>query len=194
MSYASKYPKNIAALIIEDMDIRQRPMSMNLFQSKNREASIAFNRDLNVGSIEEVISIFENEGYPSDSIDKWIEEGRIVLKNDGVNSSTYYSEVNPAFRQLCYEQFFVTNHGEKTWTAIARNKVFSFPCHIMVASQEGTVCDNKSIWHMQQIMKETSDFRMILHRYNKANHSIHNSSKGDFLRDLKTIIGTSNTQ
>ncbi len=192
MSYAAKYPENIAALVVEDMDIRERPMSMNGFHRKdqNREATVSFDRNLNVNSIEEVYNIFETEGYPRDAIDKWIKEGRIFDRDDisGDQIPNFVSEVNPAFRLLCYEQFFITDHGETTWRQIASNQHFSFPCHIMVAGTQGTVCDNYSILKMQQIMKKHNDFRMILHRYNFANHSIHNSAKKEFLKDLRNII------
>ena len=198
MSYAAKYPEKIRALVVEDMDIRVRPMSMNMFQREitNREETIQFDRNLkNSVSVEEIMDVFEKEGYPRKSVEKWIAEGRIVpKKGDGKDlihdspSSRYYSEVNPAFRLLCYEQFFITNHGESTWNQIASNTMYDFPCHIMVAGKEGTVCDNQSIYQMQEIMKIKSDFRMILHRYKDATHSIHNSAHKSFMTDLQNII------
>ena len=196
MSYAAKYPEDIAALIIEDMDIRERAMSSNKFQRKkcnlDREATISFDRHLtDVTTDDEVVKIFEEEGYPKDSVKKWITEGRIVINggNFGNGGSTYYSEVNPAFRLLCYEQFFITNHGETTWHQIASNIKFKFPCHVMVANSEGTVCDNDSIFQMQNIMNvERKDLRMILHRYDYANHSIHNSERKMFMKDLEWIV------
>ena len=215
MSYSAKYPEQIAALLVEDMDIRTRPMSMNIFQRKefDREETIAFNRELKTTSTDEISHLFEMEGYSSTSVEKWISEGRIVLQtrevgkatidNDGDDnendkdnndhdsgeaSSWFYSEVNPAFRLLCYEQFFITDHGEKTWKRIANNTSYSFPCHIMVAGKEGTVCDNESIWRMQSLMKEKSYLRMILHRYKDATHSIHNSARKSFMVDLQRII------
>ena len=141
----------------------------------------------------DVISIFEKEGYPKDSVNKWIADGRVYKTSDSDSrennqSSGYYSEVNPAFRLLCYEQFFVTNHGEDVWNKIAENISYPFPCHLMVAGSKGTVCDNESIWRMQKIQKEMSDFRMFLHRYTDATHSIHNSDRVNFLKDLNNII------
>lgn len=224
MSYAATYPQHIHTLIIEDMDIRTRPMDMNIFQRQilNREETCAFNRTLHFKSdgtqtdaLDEIKNVFEIEGYPRNSVDKWLKEGRVTQFKNGndeddcinqISSSsstrTYYSEVNPAFRLLCYEQFFNTNHGEETWKQIAQNTKYTFPCHVMVAGTKGTVCDNTSIWQMQKIMREygsgdssgtmstcaTSHLRMILHRYKNATHSIHNSEQNEFIKDLKLLI------
>mmetsp|Transcript_4374 Transcript_4374/g.6415 ORF Transcript_4374/g.6415 Transcript_4374/m.6415 type:complete len:339 (-) Transcript_4374:124-1140(-) len=194
MSYAAKYPQNVAALIIEDMDIRTRGHEMNMFQRKvlNRGETIAFQRHLKTDSVDDIVSLFDKEGYPKESVNKWIADGRIHLCSDEKNTKSlgYYSEVNPAFRILCYEQFFVTNHGEDTWSKIALNSSYPFPCHVMVAGSQGTVCDNESVWKMQKIMKEMSDFRMFIHRYKDATHSIHNSDRKKFLNDLNGIIYT----
>ena len=55
-------------------------------------------------------------------VDKWLQDGRIRYEEDESDDidkvvssgGYYYSEVNPAFRQLCYEQFFISDHGEET--------------------------------------------------------------------------------
>lgn len=184
MSFASCYPHLIKALVIEDMDTRSRPMTMNIFQSQNRESTLSFQRDTKINDIDDLITIFENEGYPASSIKKWLEEGRIIRSED---KGTFYSEVNPAFRLLCYEQFFLTNHGENVWKQIAHDTKHRFPIHVMVADKEKTVCDENSIWWMKQIMKEKGKF-MVMHRYENATHSIHNSSSQKFLEDLRSII------
>eukprot|EP00558_Chaetoceros_sp_UNC1202_P012579 CAMPEP_0197251578 /NCGR_PEP_ID=MMETSP1429-20130617/57694_1 /TAXON_ID=49237 /ORGANISM="Chaetoceros sp., Strain UNC1202" /LENGTH=211 /DNA_ID=CAMNT_0042713695 /DNA_START=8 /DNA_END=643 /DNA_ORIENTATION=- len=207
MSYAERYPQFVKALVIEDMDIRVRPMEMNMFRSKsnNRDATISFERDLGVLSRgegndhdgdstsdeEKLIEIFVAEGYPQESVGKWLKEGRIDKQKQPSSSSFYYfSEVNPAFRLLCYEQFFITDHGEQTWLKLAKqSKHYNFPIHVMVADQDKTVCDEESIWLMKNMMKNDDRF-MVLHRYKGATHSIHNSSMKEFLGDLRTIIHT----
>jgi len=200
MSYSAKYPQHIGALIIEDMDIRQRPMSMNIFQREvvNREETISFRRDMKNKTFEDVAHIFQREGYPRSSVENWISDGRICIQNkdeehkrdNEQKRSNFYSEVNPAFRLLCYEQFFVTDHGETTWKEIAKNSAYPFPCHVMVADKDGTVCDNNSIHMMNTIMKEKSDIRMFIHRFKNSTHSIHNSAREDFLFHLDRIVQT----
>ena len=184
MSYAAKYPHHVSALIIEDMDIRTRPMEMNFIKSSDREATVSFKRNLNTMERSVVIAQFEKEGYMKNMSERWLDEGRIHLK-DG---QSYYSDVNPAFRLLCYEQFFLTSHGEDTWRTITNQNEPYFPCHVMVADKEYTVCDESSISQMNQIMKEKDDFRMILHRFKTATHSIHNSVSTEFMPHLEQII------
>lgn len=184
MSFAAHYPELVKALVIEDMDIRTRPMEMNIFQSEDREATIAFNRHLVNRQEYELVEIFEKEGYPADSVSKWLSEGRIEQKEDG----SYYSQVNPAFRLLCYEHFFVTEHGERVWNAIGDiQSNLRFPIHVMVADKDKTVCDENSLWAMKIVMKRAGKF-LVMHRYKNATHSIHNSSSKDFLKDLISII------
>mmetsp|Transcript_4314 Transcript_4314/g.6574 ORF Transcript_4314/g.6574 Transcript_4314/m.6574 type:complete len:366 (-) Transcript_4314:24-1121(-) len=183
MSFASQYPELVKALVIEDMDIRTRPMEMNIFQSNNREATIVFDKNLGNKEESEMVEIFEKEGYPSNSVSKWLREGRIEQKEDG----SYYSQVNPAFRLLCYEQFFITDHGEKVWNELGSQSNYRFPIHVMVADKDMTVCDENSIWDMKIVMTEKGKF-MVMHRYKNATHSIHNSSSKDFLKDLRSII------
>lgn len=183
MSFAARYPELIRALVIEDMDVRTRSMDMNPFQAKDRDATVNFNRSLGQISEKDVVGHFEREGYPESSIRKWINEGRVELKDDG----SYYSQVNPAFRILCYEQFFITTHGEDMWRELVAECKFRIPTHVMVASKENTVCDEKSLSLMKDTMKK-GDKLMTLRRYKDATHSIHNSSQADFLKDLVAIL------
>lgn len=221
MSFAAKYPQHVGALIIEDMDIKKRPMSMNMIRSPNsREETINFDRMIrsttnNAKTTEsDVIRAFEHVGYPKEMVDRWLcDDGRISwIKEDGCDddgdNGYYYSDVNPAFRQLCYEQFFTTNHGEETWKTLAEIcagttggggddddtgevgtiSAGGFPCHVMVAGDDGTVCDEASIGRMKEIFGRS--FNSILHRYPRANHSIHNSDQETYISDLKEIIRT----
>lgn len=197
MSFALTYPALIKALVVEDMDIRQRPLSMNVFRNpdRNRGDIISFNRDLKVSCEEKVKDIFEREGYPRELVSKWLKEGRVHIndkRDDNTVSSYYYSEVNPAFRLLCYEQFFIPNHGEEVFTKLAKQEE-NYPIHVFVADREMTVCSEESLWEMKKIMNENSRF-MAIHRYPGATHSIHNSANELFLKDLHTILKTSSLQ
>ena len=196
MSFATRYPEYIKALVIEDMDVRTRPMEMNAFQSKsqNRTATVNFDRCLDEMEHEdELVDVFAEEGYPEALVKKWLKEGRLELMEDG----SYYSHVNPAFRLLCYEHFFVTTHGEDTWMRLVtlepstyeRKRTRRFPTHVMVADKEKTVCNEESLWFMKDAMKKADRF-MVLHRYKDATHSIHNSAREKFLVDLRTILRT----
>ncbi len=185
MSFTARYPELIKALVIEDMDVRTRSMDTNIFQSNDRNATVNFNRCLGNLDQDQIIDCFEREGYPESSVQKWLKEGRVELKEDG----SYYSQVNPAFRILCYEQFFITSHGEDTWRKLVKEFTFRIPIHVMVAGKGKTVCDEESLWFMKDTMKK-GDKLMVLHRYKDATHSIHNSAQKDFMKDLSTIIRT----
>jgi len=220
MTFAAKYPEYVSALVIEDMDIQRRPMSMNIISSPStREQTVLFDRTIksnktttNDTTEDDVIDVFKRQGYPEKRVRGWLRDGRIIWKEDrsGIDESNtsatgggyYYSQVNPAFRLLCYEQFFNSDHGEDTWNRLneicGSNKNDSdepqmsstegFPCHVMVAGDEGTVCDEASICNMKDIFGRSSN--LILHRYPNANHSIHNSDQKIYVSDLQEIIRT----
>lgn len=237
--FAAKYSQHVSALIIEDMDIRTRPMSMNMIESpSSREETLRFNRTIQsslstttttktaITTESDVLHAFERVGYPKEMVTRWLQDGRITKEDggnelnsdDGVSASSggyYYSDVNPAFRQLCYEQFFMSDHGEETWKTLAgicggrsdssssaktdigidtggggepSSSMEGFPCHIMVAGDDGTVCDEDSIGRMKEMFG--TSLNIILHRYPNATHSIHNSDQKKYLLDLKEIIRT----
>ena len=201
MSFAAKYPELVAALIIEDMDIRSRPMSLSAIQSKDRTATINFDRTFSkIGNNkEEIVKLLENEGYPPARVESWFTGGRIEQKpNTETGDYYYYSHVNPAFRLLCYEQFFATDHGETTWTQLVKsrysgNGTLKIVHHLFVADPSMTVCDETSITRMQEIhMKNITDLgpnrSFQITRYPGATHSIHNSASEQFTHDLKAII------
>lgn len=186
MSFAAKYPELIAALVIEDMDIVTRGKSESYVQSKDRATTVAFDRALpGISTAEEVVAAYGKEGYPPSVVEKWLGEGR-VEQTEG----TFYSQVNPAFRLLCYETIFDTSHGEDTWKTIAAMEhEKSFPIHLMVSDPDMTVCYEDSISLMKRMIEDSSlPTRMAIHRYPGATHSIHNSAAEKFIADLKEII------
>jgi len=114
MSFSKAYPQYIAALVIEDMDIRKRPLADCDIRSSNRDVTLTFDRNLKLSKEADVVDRFLKEGYPESFVKRWLGDDRITLQSDG----QYYSQINPAFRLLCYETFFETNHGEEVWQAI----------------------------------------------------------------------------
>jgi len=186
MSFAAKHPELIAALVIEDMDVRTRSLSISRIRSKDRNATVAFDRRLTgISTTKDIVEAFVREGYEASQVEKWLSEGRVECEG---REGVYYSQVNPAFRLLCYEQFFETNHGEDTWKKLATiTKEHGFPIHLMIADQNMTICDEASVSVMTDALEESSAVLKI-HRYEGATHSIHNSVAEDFTTDLKTII------
>ena len=65
-----------------------------------------------------------------------------------------------------------------------------FKCHVMIAGESGTVCDESSINKMKEIMLPGNKSRLFLYRYRDAGHSIHSSAYVAFMKDLKNIISS----
>ena len=199
MSYAAKYPNDISTLVIEDMDIKRRCVIDNsnngmvkyegcsFIQKFDEDRAIKFDRR------QETLDCMKSElksiGYPNETIEKWINEGRIYQEKDG----NFYSDVNPAFRALCYRKIFDSNNGEESWNTIAKhiqNGENKFNIHLMIAGI-GSVCGEESINDMQRIIHNAEQGEkscLSVKTYQQGTHSIHNSARDEFMSDLKAII------
>ena len=131
---------------------------------------------------------------------KWIDEGRIYEDKSDGSKYKFWSDVNPAFRALCYRTIFDSSSGTDSWRAIARNlhqkmnsgnEVNSAKVvHLMVAGI-GTVCDEQDVEKMRQIMscvQERKYSPLSIKTYAQGTHSIHNSAREEFMTDLSQII------
>ena len=189
MAYAATHPGDLAALIIEDMDMRRRSIDSNFLLPKfNDSRAIAFNRwQSSLASAKQTLG---EVGYPFDMVDKWIDEGRIyeVQEEDevGETDSTWWSDVNPAFRSLCYQTVFDSDNGENSWNQIIRHLKgdYTFSIHLMVAGI-GTVCDESNI---EEMVNSIGTDQVKAKIYLEGTHSIHNSMKEEFVEDLKKIV------
>jgi pimeloyl-ACP methyl ester carboxylesterase len=191
MCYTAKYPGDVAGLVIEDMDIRRRSVQSNFIPNFDEEKAISFDRHQD--SMDNLRSAFCDIGYPLDMIEKWIGEGRVYTVDEGgeeehKDKGTYaWSEVNPAFRALCYRTIFDSESGTEAWSAIFNHMkgkdTDEIALHLMVAGI-GTVCDEASI----DDMKETMGDLLTVKTYPEGTHSIHNSARDEFLSDLKEVI------
>lgn len=187
LAYAAKYPQQVAALIIEDMDIARRsaessPIPIS-FQNNEGKNPILFDRQF--ASQQEAMQALENKGYPRDRIEKFAKEGRIRKVDRSSSSSFWWCDVNPDFRFFCYMHILDTSNGADAWQSLCRQTEESllFPCHVLVADNGG-ICQEDSLDVMKSSMKD----RCQIHRFPTANHSIHNSAKEDFLSALNHII------
>ncbi|KAL7541214.1 hypothetical protein ACHAXR_010725 [Thalassiosira sp. AJA248-18] len=179
MCYAAKYPDDVSALVIEDMDIRRRSVQSNFIHNFDEVKAVAFERGHK--TLDNVKTELEGIGYSSDMYNKWIDEGRIY-EDTSDDGNKFWSDVNPAFRALCYRTIFDSDSGTDSWSAIkSANNV-----HLMVAGV-GTVCDEVSIEEMRKIIQAGSS-TLSVKTYAQGTHSIHNSARGEFLADLCQII------
>jgi len=184
--YAAKYPSRIKALIMEDMDIRSRTMETNPVPMKYDQIK-RFRKKFE--SIENVMDALLKCGYPVSMVNKWVEDGRVrketKVESDGANESYFWTDVNPEMRWLAYKHIMCTSDGEDAWRTIASSN-YPFSCHVM-ASGIQSQCDEDNLSLMKEIMKE----RMILHRFPKANHSIHRTGEDDYMKILSNIMQSS---
>eukprot|EP00571_Detonula_confervacea_P003748 CAMPEP_0172320052 /NCGR_PEP_ID=MMETSP1058-20130122/39486_1 /TAXON_ID=83371 /ORGANISM="Detonula confervacea, Strain CCMP 353" /LENGTH=317 /DNA_ID=CAMNT_0013035235 /DNA_START=108 /DNA_END=1061 /DNA_ORIENTATION=+ len=199
MCYAAKYPNDISALVVEDMDIMRRSVESNFIQNFDEARAIAFERGHE--TLDSVKREFDSIGYPPDMQSKWIDEGRIHKDENDGSKYNFWSEVNPAFRALCYRTIFDSNSGEESWTAIARNlrqkiengdEMKSAKVHLMVAGI-GTVCDEASLDSMRESISGVQEGKhspMSVKTYAQGTHSIHNSAREEFMADLGQIINS----
>jgi len=161
-----------------DLLERRRAITSNFIANFDEEKAIAFSRKQD--SWESLRSDLDRIGYPATMYERWMDDGRIYESENGV-----YSEVNPAFRALCYRRIFDTDCGTGSWNDISefrKQNRDSFDVHLMVAGI-GTVCDKGSIAETKRILP---DLRTKI--FPEGSHSIHNSCRKEFVADLESII------
>jgi hypothetical protein len=105
-------------------------------------------------SAEKAKQALSKAGYPEGAIDRWIEDGRSHVLN--------------------------THKGEQDWKTAGG----SFPCHVLVAGSEGTVCSEESTTEMQTIMGD----RMRLHWFPQASHRTHIAATKEYMDLLSHIF------
>jgi len=200
LAYAAKYPQFVGALVIEDMDIIQRPKEQSVVHSHipippdlDSVKSQPFHRQF--ASLPKAIDALQQKGYPQDRIDKYVREGRIhQIPANNDSESSWWCDVNPDFRTLCYYHILDSQRGVEDWETLCRMP-FLFPCHVLVAKPEnGGVCFQESITEMESLMNtknnnsQSTKKRCHIHHFATANHSIHNSARDEFLSTMKKII------
>ena len=196
IEYAATYPENVAALVVEDMDIRRRSVESNFIPNFDETKALAFEKRP-YADLESIRQSFREIGYPDDMVQKWIDEERIYREE---SSGCYWSGVHPAFRALCYRTVFDSDCGTTSWDKIGarclknkKNGEAMFDISLMVAGI-GTVCDEKCIEDMRKVIEDSDATtrggagRVAVKTYGQGTHSIHNSVREEFLADLEDVI------
>lgn len=185
LGYAAAHPERIAALIIEDMDIAERsPGAHGIVKLKPYDGVFDRHRP----SKELVLKALQEVGYPPEFLEKGLASGRIEPnRNDTSGGGSWWTHINPDFRKLCYPHVLSTSQARNDCTRLSllcqENKI-GFPCHVLIAGQEGTVCIEESIQEMKQILSS----QLTIHRYPTAGHSIHSTSPQYYRTTLTRII------
>ena len=175
------------------MDIRRRPVASNPIQGFDSDRAIAFSKGPwpTLEALKQ--ELIQGIGYPNTMVEKWLQEGRIRKVDE--EKGCYYSEVNPAFRALCYERIFDTDCGHQSWETIAKEGLIS-KIRVLVADDTMTVCDESCLREMEEAIlaeaPKTSNHPSIDYktlRFSGATHSIHNSRPEAFLEALALVLG-----
>lgn len=179
LAYAAQHPTQVAAVIIEDMDISVRdPTAHGIIQLKPYDG--VFDRQR--ATKQDIVQALSDVGYPDSFIDKALETGRIVPPATA-DGTAWWSQVNPDFRKLCYPHILSTDKGRIDCQTLAKTSPH-IPCHVLVAGTEGTVCSDDSIQEMQDIMGN----QLTVHRFPTAGHSIHSTASEEYLALVNDII------
>lgn len=172
--YAAAYPSRIGALIIEDMDIAVRTNQVQMDES----TVIGFNRSF--PTKESAIIALVDAGYDEKRVEKWIDEGRLKQTDD----TSWWSDVNPEARMLCYSKILISTCGEEAIRKISSESTAEdFQCYLMKA-ELGSACSDSSVLDMKRILGD----RLSLKEYANSYHSIHNTAQDEFVSDLMSIV------
>lgn len=171
MAYGSKYPTDIAALAVEDMDIE--PRSVRTITDRELQSRRNFSR---LASSYESLKSCLSEWYEPDRIDGWIHDGRIFQKS----SNEWWSGINPLAQYLALQEILGREGvGKKEWVECARA---NFPLYLLVAGNN-SACHWASIKRMQQVAPSSETIT-----FPTAQHSIHNTAREDFAQCMEKVM------
>ena len=174
MSYAAAHPSDIAALVIEDMDLRPRDEPEETADLASRLR--CFDRVFATWSdCKEALVSF---GYEPGRIDRW-RGTRIWRRADG----KWWSNINPFAAFLARKHVLASADGRVAFAKVARDS--TFPVHLLVAGIDSSCEDDgdDGVQGMQAAMP-----RLQVSRFERAGHSIHNTAKDEFLRYLRSSV------
>ena len=178
MRVAADFPRDVAAIVVEDMDVRPREVP-----ARPPGASIdAFADDgaaRRFASLDEAVAALA-PWYGAARAREWAGTRLRPLPGGGV-----WSDINPAAMTLGRERVLGSDDGARAWRALAaraaggesvaagRGGAPPLRVHLLVAGVKGTVCtwDGEGGIHS---MSETMPSATV-HEFPHAGHSIHNS-------------------
>lgn len=182
MAYAAAHPDRLAALVIEDMDLRNakcRDMSAAVLAcpeevERRRQFSRGFpTRDATKKALATFTDGQGKASYDGDRIEGWFEDGRVYQRGDG----SWWSGINP-LAQLLALRHVLGQVGTREWSHVGEA---SYPTSLFVAGV-GSACDFSSIARMQRVVP-----RAALVRFPTAHHSIHNSDRVGFIDAVQAV-------
>lgn len=177
MQYTDLFPDDLAAVVIEDMDIRPRHYAAP--SEEDWVARRAFSREFPTWDATKAALL---NWYHEDRIDSWRDDGRVFEKTRGENT-IWWSGINPLAQQLARSEVLGDQISHDVWKSIgAKCRERNIPLHLFVAGL-GSSCDPDSV-HSMRLLVETTQ---VTH-FNDAHHSIHNTALEAFTSKILEIM------
>lgn len=167
IAYAATHPKDLSAVVIEDIDIVPKTAPEGPRPSFSR----------NFDSWDEARAALLKSGYAADRVDAW--KGKRVTEWP---MQGWWSDINPEVAWLARKHILASPDGRGEFKQIAASGP-PFPVHLWIAGKEGTVTTDDGVKEMMNILPSTH-----LRRFPTAGHSIHGTASGEFLTRLKGVI------
>ena len=162
MQYAADYPRDLAALIVEDMDVK--PRTVPSLSTADSELRRNFTRSfVTFEATKEALL----QWYNSTRIDGWKEDGRIFQRSD----HTWHSGINPWAQHLAIKHVLGSEGvGVSEWVKCAeQQQEINFPVFCFVAEKHSSV-DPTNLIEMVAAVPRTAVVEFV-----GASHSIHNT-------------------
>jgi len=180
-------PPYLAAVVIEDMDLRVRSTAAELGLAPTDAAGQAA-LDRFTQSDGRLFGSFAAAKqallawYPGEDerIDSW--EGKRVRPTA---AGGWWSDINPAAQQLARERVLASTDGATAWDELAKT-ARPVPVHLWVADQPGTVCEWKGEGGIDDMAARLP--ACTVRKFDGAAHSIHNTAQPEFVAALVAVI------
>jgi len=184
LKYASLFPQDLAAVVVEDMDCTCRSYSKEYLEcnAKEIDRKKCFSRSF--PSWEACRKAMISFGYDAERVDGWRGE-RVLTAHGG-----YWSAVNPYAQWLARKTVLATDDAYMALQRLAvirANERTDLSVHVLVAGDAGTVC------YWDALPGGIRDMESVLpglavSTFPAAGHSIHNSDTAAFLDILDAVV------
>tara|TARA_B110001452_G_scaffold35422_2_gene27257 strand:- start:6169 stop:7158 length:990 start_codon:yes stop_codon:yes gene_type:complete len=178
----------LAAVVIEDMDLRPRfgadPPDAKLAPAQ-RDALKGFEQTdgRSFGSWESArTALLPWFNGQAERVDSW--RGKRVRET--VGDGRWWSDINPAAQRLARDRVLATSDGSDAWDTLSSSASLRFPVHVWVADQPGTVCAWDGAGGIDDMAKRLPAARVRM--FDGSAHSIHNTAREPFVQALEEVI------
>jgi len=176
---AKEAPDRLAAVVVEDMDCRNREK----WGRRPQETEEIEEFDREFASEEAAVAALEQH-YEADRVQGWLGSRVRPIAGGG-----YWSDVNPQAQQLARANVLACDAASSNWDALASHKALPFPVHLWVAGPTafgGTVTDWDGPDGIRDMQKRLPSVNV--REFVEGGHSIHNTATGKFMEALLAVI------